>query len=277
MRYALNMPNFGSYANIPDLVALAKDAEAAGWDGFFLWDHISPAASPGAEFCDPWMALTPVALATEGLRIGTMITPLPRRRPWVLARQVATLDQLSNGRVTLGVGIGYPPEEYRLFGEETDERVRADKLDEGLEILAGLLSGEPFRFAGEQYQVDEVAFLPAAVQAHVPVWVAGMWPNRRPMRRAARWDGAFPIRADIQPLTPDEVREIRGYVEAHRESSEPFELVLSGESSGYSPFALKHPLAVYEAAGVTWWLETLTDWRGTLGEMREYVRGGPPG
>ena len=276
MRYALNMPNFGSYANIPDLVALAKDAEAAGWDGFFLWDHISPAASPGAEFCDPWMALTPVALATEGLRIGTMITPLPRRRPWVLARQVATLDQLSNGRVTLGVGIGYPPEEYRLFGEETDERVRADKLDEGLEILAGLLSGEPFRFAGEQYQVDEVAFLPAAVQAHVPVWVAGMWPNRRPMRRAARWDGAFPIRADIQPLTPDEVREIRGYVEAHRESSEPFELVLSGESSGDSPFALKHPLSEYEAAGVTWWLETLTDWRGTVGEMREYVRGGPP-
>jgi probable F420-dependent oxidoreductase len=271
------MPNFGSYANIPDLVALAKDAEAAGWDGFFLWDHISPAASPGAEFCDPWMALTPVALATEGLRIGTMITPLPRRRPWVLARQVATLDQLSNGRVTLGVGIGYPPEEYRLFGEETDERVRADKLDEGLELLAGLLSGEPFRFAGEQYQVDEVAFLPAAVQAHVPVWVAGTWPNRRPMRRAARWDGAFPIRADIQPLTPDEVREIRGYVEAHRESSEPFELVLSGESSGDSPYALKHPLAEYEAAGVTWWLETLTDWRGTLGEMREYVRGGPPG
>ncbi len=270
------MPNFGSYSNVRELAELARDAEAAGWDGFFLWDHISPAASPGAEFADPWMALTAVALATERMRIGTMITPLPRRRPWVLARQVATLDRISNGRVTLGVGIGYPPEEYTMFGEDGDERVRADKLDEGLEVLTGLLSGEAFRFEGEHYTVEEGSFLPASVQAHVPIWVAGMWPNHRPMRRAARWDGAFPIRSDLQPLTPDEVREIVAYVRKHRDSPEPFELVLSGESAGDSPFALKHPLAEYDAAGATWWLETLTDWRGTVTAMREYVRAGPP-
>lgn len=277
MRYGLTMPNFGSYAEVRALASLAADAEAAGWDGFFLWDHISPAAPGGpAPFADPWMALTAVALSTERLRIGTMVTPIPRRRPWVLARQIATLDRISDGRVTLGVGIGYPPEEYTFFGEDADERLRADKLDEGLEVVRGILSGEPFRFEGEHYTVDEGAFLPASVQTPVPIWVAGMWPNRRPMRRAARWDGAFPIRADLQPLSPDDVREIIAYVRKHRTSPQPFDAILSGESHGDSPFALKHPLSEYEAAGVTWWLETLTDWAGTLEEMRGYVRGGPP-
>lgn len=217
-----------------------------------------------------------VALATEKVRIGTMVTPIPRRRPWVLARQVATLDNVSNGRVTLGVGLGYPAEEYTAFGEDADERTRADKLDEGLEIVRGILSGEPFSFEGDHYRVEDGTFLPASVQRPVPVWVAGMWPNRRPMRRAARWDGAFPIRADIEPLAPDDVREVIAYVRAHRPAAGPFDVVISGESSGGSPFALKHPLSEYAEAGVTWWLETLTDWRGELDSMRSYVRGGPP-
>jgi len=277
MRYGLFMPNFGSYADARAVASLAKDAEDAGWDGFFLWDHISPAAAQGqVNIADPWIELAAIALATDRIRIGTMVTPLPRRRPWVLARQVATLDQLSNGRVTLGVGLGDPPEEYSTFGEITDARTRASMLDEGLAVCSGLLSGEPFSFNGEHYRIQETTFRPKPVQAKVPIWVAGSWPNKRPMRRAARWDGAFPIRADATPLTPDEVREIVAYVRAHRPSDEPFDVVLRGETDNESPFALKHPLAEYEAAGVTWWLETLGDWRGQVGAIREYVRAGPP-
>jgi probable F420-dependent oxidoreductase len=277
MRHGLFMPNFGSYADARAVASLAKDAEDAGWDGFFLWDHISAAAAQASvDIADPWIELTAVALATERIRIGTMVTPLPRRRPWVLARQVATLDQLSNGRVTLGVGLGYPPEEYSTFGEVTDARIRADMLDEGLAVCSGLLSGEPFAFDGEHYRIQETTFRPRPVQANVPIWVAGTWPNKRPMRRAARWDGAFPIGTDITPLTPDQAREIVAYVRGHRRSDKPFEVVLRGETDSESPFALRHPLAEYELAGVTWWLETLGDWRGKVEEMRKYVRAGPP-
>jgi probable F420-dependent oxidoreductase len=277
MRYGLTMPNFGSYADVRAVAEMARDAEAAGWDGFFAWDHVSSAATSGSPAADPWVLLTAIALATERARIGTMVTPVARRRPWVLARQTATLDRLSNGRLVLGVGLGYPPEEFGIFGEETDERVRAEKLDEGLDVLAGLWSGAPFSYAGKHYRIDETTMLPAPVQQpRIPIWVAGMWPSRRPMRRAARWDGAYPIREDNMPLSPDDVRAIVAYVRSHRIGDAPFDVILAGESSGDGPFVWKEPLATYEAAGATWWLEGLTDWRGTLDEMRALVRAGPP-
>jgi alkanesulfonate monooxygenase SsuD/methylene tetrahydromethanopterin reductase-like flavin-dependent oxidoreductase (luciferase family) len=194
----------------------------------------------------------------------------------VLARQVATLDQVSNGRVTLGVGLGYPTEEYSTFGEVTGERTRAYMLDEGLAVFSGLLSEEAFAFKGDHYHIEPRTFLPRPVQAKLPIWVAGTWPNERPMRRAARWHGAFPIRAEPTPLTPDEAREIVAYVRAHRSSYEPFDFILRGETDARSLFALRHPLVEYTAAEITWWLETLADWRGTVGAIRKYVRGGPP-
>jgi len=277
VHFGITVPNFGSYADIRALADLTRDAEAAGWDGFFVWDHISPAASEGAPIADPWIALAAIALATERIRIGTMVTPVARRRPWKLARETATLDRLSGGRLILGVGLGFPPGEYSVFGEDADDRVRARKLDEGLDVLAGLWSGRPFRYDGAHYHISDTTFAPAPVQSpRIPVWVAGMWPHRAPFRRAARWDGAFPIHADITPLSPDEVREISAYVRAHRTGDAPFDLVLSGESSGDGPFAWKQPLARYEEAGATWWLETITDWRGSIGNMRDYVRNGPP-
>ena len=277
MQYGITVPNFGSYADARALATLAREAEDAGWDGFFVWDHISAAASEGGPIADPWILLAAIALNTERVRIGTMVTPVARRRPWKLAREAVTLDHLSGGRMTLGVGLGFPAEEFRLFGEDAEERVRAEKLDEGLEVMAGLWSGEPFRYEGAHYRIDETVFLPRPVQQpRIPIWVGGMLPARAPFRRAAKWDGVVPIRADIMPLTPAHVRQVIAYVKAHRTSEAQFDVVLSGESSGGGPYVLKEPLAAYEEAGATWWLETLTDWRGALGDVHAYVRGGPP-
>ena len=150
MQFAVFLPNFGPFGDTDALVELARDAEANGWNGFFIWDHIQLDGADTGPIVDPWVALTAVACATTTLRIGTMITPLARRRPWKVARETVTLDRVSDGRLTFGVGLGYPPEdEFGTFGEETDDRVRADKLDEGLEILDGLWSGEKLDYQGE--------------------------------------------------------------------------------------------------------------------------------
>jgi cytochrome P450 len=274
MKYGISVPNFGSYGDVRVLAELAREAEAAGWDGFFVWDHVESGGAPGAPMCDPWIALAAVALATKRIRIGPMVTPVPRRRPWKLARETATLDRLSGGRVTLGVGLGFPPAEYSTFGEDADLRVRAAKLDEGLAVLAGLWSGRRFRHEGRHFRVGETTFAPQPVQSpRIPIWVAAMWPNLAPVRRAARWDGVVPIHADITPLSSREVREILACVRAHRTGDGPFDVVLSGESSGDMPHVLQEPLRAYEEAGATWWLEVLTDWRGPLDAMRDQIRG----
>jgi alkanesulfonate monooxygenase SsuD/methylene tetrahydromethanopterin reductase-like flavin-dependent oxidoreductase (luciferase family) len=152
MRYAINVPNFGDYADARFVADLARRAEQHGWDGFFVWDHINSAMGRGMPMGDPWVILTAVALATERIRIGTMVTPLPRRRPWKVARETTTLDHLSGGRLILGVGLGTPADaEFASFGEVPDIAERARKLDEGLEVLTGLWGGEPFSFVGEHY------------------------------------------------------------------------------------------------------------------------------
>ncbi|HEV3012041.1 MAG TPA: LLM class flavin-dependent oxidoreductase, partial [Actinomycetota bacterium] len=178
MRYAVNVPNFEEYSDVRTVAALAADAEAAGWDGFFVWDHLAFVKAWRLRIADPWMLLTGVALATERLRLGPMVTPLARRRPWKVARETVTLDRLSGGRLVLGVGLGEPPEdEYGTFGEPTDPVVRAAMLDEGLEVLTRLWSGETVSFQGRHYRVDQVAFQPTPVQRpRIPIWVAGAWP-----------------------------------------------------------------------------------------------------
>ncbi len=279
MQYGLTMPNFGSYADVRALVDLAREAEAAGWDGFFLWDHIqnSGGGEEAAPMCDPWVALGAIALATERIRIGTMITPLARRRPWVLARQAVTVDRLSNGRLILGAGIGFPRDEYTTFGEDGDERVRGDKLDEGLDVLAGLWSGRPFSHEGEHYRIAETTFLPSPVQSpRVPVWIAGMLPATRPLRRAARWDGMFPIASDLRVLAPGEIATVASEIRRHRTSDAPFDLAVGGETSPGGPYRRTEPLSAYEDAGATWWMESLTDWRGSIDNMHAFVNNGPP-
>ena len=162
MKFSFNIQNFAPFDDVHRVVELAKEAEAGGWDGFFLWDHIH---WDGPPMLDPWVTLAAIAMATERIRFGALVTPLARRRPWTLARETVTLDHLSRGRLIVGAGLGFPVDvEFERLGEETDDRVRAQKLDEGLDILTGLWSGEPFSYQGEHYQLDNVTFLPRPVQ-----------------------------------------------------------------------------------------------------------------
>ena len=260
MRFSINVPNFGDYADPRAVAKVAVAAEQAGWDGLFVWDHVVHRRHPGA-FGDPWMLLTAAALATSRIRLGTLVTPVPRRRPQQLARQVATLDGLSGGRVIFGAGLGGPIEdEYASFGDTTDPVVLAERLDEGLDLLQRFWSGEPVNHHGRHFEVRDVTLLPASVQRpRPPVWIAGFWPHRRPMRRAARWDGAVPLFATARhghvPST-DDVRELVAYVRQCREDrqNEPFEIVLGGASPG-DPASARDVIGPLMDAGATWWDE----------------------
>lgn len=287
MRYGIHVPPFGDFADPHALADLAAEAEATGWDGFFIWDHIffDPTFHP---MLDPWVGLAAVALRTWTMRLGTMITPLPRRRPWKVARECVTLDHLARGRLTLGVGIGDPAHwDFGFFGDPTDARVRAGMLDEGLAILNGLWSAAPFRFDGAHYHLNEVTFRPAPVQQpRIPIWVGGWWPNKRPMRRAAAWDGVCPGKWGGE-LTPEEWGELLAYIQAHRSADTPFDAVHTGRMSGDDGAADRDKVSAYAAAGVTWWIEDISPWRfGANWEepwrsedttrMFERMRQGPP-
>jgi alkanesulfonate monooxygenase SsuD/methylene tetrahydromethanopterin reductase-like flavin-dependent oxidoreductase (luciferase family) len=231
------------------LAELAQRAEARGWDGFFLWDHIVYRA-PVRAVADVWVALAAVACATERLRLGPMVTPLSRRRVHKLARETVTLDRLSGGRLILGVGLGAENTgELGPFGEVVDARERAQLLDQGLERLSAFWGGE---------------FEPLPLQRpRIPVWVAGRWPNRRPLKRAARWDGLFPIELpgpDALAVLADEVRALRA------EPSGPFELVVEVPPGT--------DVGVWELAGATWVL-TAFDRQPREAEVRAAIDAGP--
>ena len=277
MRYAIGVPNIGRFADPGALVALAGDAEAAGWDGFFVWDHMTH-RRPWQSIVDPWIVLGAVATTTQRLRIGAMVTPLPRRRPWKVARETATLDVLSGGRLVVGVGLGAPSEEFRAFGEDDDARVRGEKLDESLEIITGLWNGQPFTFHGRHYSITDVQFTPVPIQRpRVPIWVAGRWPNRRPFRRAARWDGVFPTLAGAPPratMPPEQLAEVIAYARRHRAGDDPIDAAIEGESPpGRAGANVVEP---YGEVGLTWWIEALSRVQGSLQDVRARVRDGPP-
>jgi alkanesulfonate monooxygenase SsuD/methylene tetrahydromethanopterin reductase-like flavin-dependent oxidoreductase (luciferase family) len=223
------------------------------------------------------------------------VTPLPRRRPWTLARQTVTLDRLSGGRLILGVGIGDGRWEWDDLGEEADLAVRGAMLDEGLAVLSGLWSGQPFRFQGQHYRLAETVFRPPPLQTpRIPIWVAGTWPTRRPFRRAARWDGVHPKLAGQgpdAPLTPAHLGQIVAYIRAQRADPAPFDVVLSGVTPGDDPARAAAQVAGFAAVGLTWWLETVRwrsrspwvtgndeDWRGAWppAAMRQRIEQGPP-
>jgi alkanesulfonate monooxygenase SsuD/methylene tetrahydromethanopterin reductase-like flavin-dependent oxidoreductase (luciferase family) len=290
VKFAIHAPNFGTYSDPRALAELAREAEDAGWDGFFLWDHILWKWSEDGPYepaADTWTLLTAIAARTERITIGPLITPLPRRRPWTVARQAATLDHLSGGRVVLGVGIGGDWfGDYSAFGEPADSRAHGEMLDEALTIIAGLWSGEPFSFSGAHYTVREAQLVPPPVQRRrgvpgIPIWVAGNWPNKKPFRRAARWDGvAAEARDDFGHLKPEHIREITAYIREHRESEEPFDVTHIGRTPGDDPASLRSEataiVAPYADAGVTWWLERIGDRQDTLEQARPRVRQGPP-
>ena len=278
LKHGIAVPNFGTEPG--DLIELCVATEQAGFDGYFLWDHIVFSdTGDGPPIVDPWLVLSVVAAKTSRIRIGTVVTPVPRRRPWQLARTTTTLDRLSNGRVVLGVGIGSPAYgDFGIFHEPSGDRERAALLDEGLDVLAGLWSGEPFSYKGKHLALDTVRFTPAPVQRpRIPVWVAGVLPAPRPIARAARWDGVVPIKYDPDGMdrpTAAEMADILGRITAMRGSRAGYDMVVWAEVARV-PGDLPELARPYAAAGATWWIETARPepnwWEG----IRARVQAGP--
>jgi alkanesulfonate monooxygenase SsuD/methylene tetrahydromethanopterin reductase-like flavin-dependent oxidoreductase (luciferase family) len=260
MRFAVNLPPFTDACTLVDL---AVDAEAAGWDCVQVWDHLQWDTSHGLPVHDPWALLSAMAVRTERVLLGPCVTPLARRRPWVVAKQLVTLDHLSGGRAVLGVGLGEPPDaDFGDLGDPADPKERAVLLDDGLDLLAKLVTGERVSHRGPRFTVD-AHLRPAPVQRPRPrIFVAGWVPNRRPLARALRWDGFFPIGRDL--ATPDELGSYLDGVDR----PDGWEL--------WATLTPGHTVAEFEAVGVDWLVEgawPVGDW---VDELRERIAAGPP-
>jgi alkanesulfonate monooxygenase SsuD/methylene tetrahydromethanopterin reductase-like flavin-dependent oxidoreductase (luciferase family) len=278
LHFGILVPNFGNCCGSPrELAELAVEAENSGWDGFFVFDHISYSNNEHVPLADPWIALAAIAMRTKRMRIGPLVTALARRRPWKLARETVSIDHLSNGRLTLGVGLGDPADvEFTSLGENGEDRIRAAKLDEGLEVLVGLWSGEPFSYLGQHYEVRNVQFLPRPLQSpRIPIWVAGRWPRREPFLRAARWEGVFPLGlARGSKLNPDEIRQVLSFIRKHRAHTTVYDLVATSGDNGHVDD--NEMLSAYAAAGATWWMEDVRKWRNSRETLGDRIRQGPP-
>lgn len=281
MRYGINIPNFGWFGDIDTLVEYATMAEDAGWDAFVLWDHmlVFKQEDMVLPFADPWVALTAIACNTTKIRIGTGITPLPRRRPWKVAREAVSVDHVSKGRFILGVGIGAPPDvEFDYFGEESNPTIRSQKLDEGLEIIKGLWSGEPFSYQGSHYQLKEMTFLPKPYQnGGIPLWIGGGYPAKAPFRRAAHYDAVYPVHSKWpEPLVPDHLKQIVEIVREERGNLKDYDVVVCGETSGSGTEEDCEKVESWRNAGATWWMEDIHGLRAEVKELRERIAAGPP-
>ncbi len=255
---------------------LAQAAEDAGWDAVFLADPVWGVA--------PWVTLAACASVTERIRLGTMLTPPSAWRPWKLAAEVATLDNLSEGRAILSVGLGATDAGFDNVGEETDRRVRAQLLDEGLDVITGLWSGRPFGYEGRHYTVTPIDFPPPpppVQQPRVPIWCVGAWGYRKSMDRALRYDGLLPnVPSDggMRTATLDEVEEMAALIR-ERKGCEPYELIIEGGSPGDDRIKAAEHVAPWADAGATWWVESQWDGFGTdegLAQLRARVDAGPP-
>jgi alkanesulfonate monooxygenase SsuD/methylene tetrahydromethanopterin reductase-like flavin-dependent oxidoreductase (luciferase family) len=275
MHYGLNLPNGG--VNPQTLGEFAALAEEAGWDGVFLEDYIVWQGHRDTPTYDPWVILAAMALRTEHVRLGTMVTPLARRRPWKVAREAVTLDHLSNGRLILGIGLGdniSGDVSFTHFGETADPRQRAKMLDEALDVLVGLWDGEPYSFHGEYYHVDEVTLLPRPVQfPRIPIWVGGAYPLKGPMQRATRWDGACMYKNVVHYMQPDDVRALKTFVEGHRLSPGPFDIVVGGSPRRDDWEEERAYIRSLAEAGITWWVEYVPP--DDLDLMRACIKRGP--
>ncbi|MGY1814348.1 LLM class flavin-dependent oxidoreductase [Blastococcus sp. SYSU D00820] len=258
MRVGLSIPVMDEPAA---LVEIGVAAEANGWDGVFLWHHVVGTPDLPMPIADAWVVLGALAVRTSRVRLGTTITALPRHQPQEVARQAVTVDRLSGGRMTLGVGLGEPPAEYTALGRSADRATLAALLDEGLEVVSGLWSAEPFSHAGAHYTVDGVQFLPPPLQQpRIPVWTSAMTRTERTLGRAARWDGvilgAMTAEGGMDVLPPEAVAEVAARPDA------PADVVVA-TPTGTDP-------ATYADAGATWVLVT-----GWLDELREAAAAAP--
>jgi alkanesulfonate monooxygenase SsuD/methylene tetrahydromethanopterin reductase-like flavin-dependent oxidoreductase (luciferase family) len=254
-----------------DAAELAGIGERAGWDGIFTWDGIAIGA---IDIYDPWVVMAAMAMTTERVTLGAIVTPPARRRPWKLAREALSIDHLSNGRLVLPVGLGALDDlGFGNVGEPTDGRTRAERLDETLAILDGLWSGEPFAFEGRHYRFGPMTFRPRPVtRPRIPIWVVGAWPNERSMRRALRSDGIVTQTDDV-----DAIRDISAAVQRERPADDggrAFEIVVQGVTPT-DPAAAREIVTPYAEAGATWWIDG--DWGSpTVASLRERLEAGPP-
>lgn len=269
---------------VDEQVQLAREAEAAGWDGVFTWDGIH--VGDDIEVHDPWALMAAFAMATERVTLGAIIHPLPRRKPWEVARQATTVDRLSNGRLVLPVGLGTVDDRgvggAMGPGEPVDRRERAERLDESLEILVGLWGGAPFGYEGRHYHFEPMAFAPTPIQRpRIPIWVVGAWPSERSMARVLRYDGWLPYwlpkaqapEGLARPDEPAQLAEVRDWIAARR-SLDGFEIVMEGATRVDDPAAAASAQR-WADAGATWWLES--DWATFDAEpQRRRIRAGPP-
>lgn len=270
MRYGFVLP----FVDARTAADLAREAEAHGWDGVFVADTVWG--------IDPWVALAAAAMTTERIRLGTMLTPLSRRRPWKLASETATLDNLCGGRLTLAAGLGAPDTGFAEFGEETDRKKRAELLDEGLEILTGLWRGQPFSYEGKHYRIRPTQFFPPpppVQRPRIPIWVVGAWYRERSIRRALRHDGLLPNVLDdagnAADLTPEKVREMREYADEQK-PGEPFDIVVEGTTRVDDAGSADDTARPFAEAGATWWLESMWEAPNGPEELRRRIRSGPP-
>ncbi|MBI4927771.1 MAG: LLM class flavin-dependent oxidoreductase [Anaerolineae bacterium] len=274
MKYGFVMP-MGDARQVADA---AQRAEQAGWDAIFVWEPVWGV--------DAWVCLTAAAMVTERIRLGTMISPLSRMRPWKMASETATLDNLSGGRVILSVGLGAVDTGFVEFGEQIDRKIRAELLDESLAIITGLWKGQPFAFDGKHYQVKPSSFMvppPPVQQPRIPIWVVGAWPSVKSMRRVARYDGLLPSAKDeqgrVSGASPQQVAEMKAWIANERGSTDAFDIVVEGLTPGDDVQRAQEIIAPWQAAGATWWLEALWDANQQadgLSQVMRRLEQGPP-
>jgi hypothetical protein len=273
LKFGLALP----YGSARMVARLAQLAEEAGWDGCFVGDAI---------WCeDPMIGLAAAAMTTRRIRLGTMVIPMPLRRPWKVASESVALDRLSDGRLILGLGAGAVWMGWHGFPDEvTDTRARAEMLDESIDILTLLYQRKQFDYQGKHYHLkltllDEQHYPPKPIQQpRIPLWVPGIWPRKKSMQRVLKCDGLLPekISQTGQPeeVTPADIREMKAYVDANRTLTTPFDIVASGKTAGMDRAQLQNTLLPWIEAGATWWIEGL--WGESEEQVAERIRQGPP-
>ncbi|HEY9078107.1 MAG TPA: LLM class flavin-dependent oxidoreductase [Anaerolineaceae bacterium] len=258
----------------------AREAEIHGWDGFFVWEPVYG--------IDAWVSLAAAAMVTSRIRLGTMLTPLSRMRPWKIASEAVTLDQLSGGRVILATGLGAIDCGFDAFGEVTDRNTRASLLDESLQIIPRLWSGEFFDFDGQHYHVHLHQQIPGGFpdlrpvqQPRIPIWVVGAYPRSRSLLRACAWDGLLPAimgadgKVRMSAVQPEELRQIVAWVNAHRKAKGVYDFVIEGVTPGNNPLKARAQVLPYIEAGATWWIEALWE-TPDPDQVLARLRQGPP-
>jgi len=275
MRYGISISPAGPGGDPAAMAELAAEAEQAGWDGIFLEDYLVYQGHVGMACYDPWVTMAAMAVATKRVRLGTSVTPVPRRRPWKLASEAVTLDHLSRGRLILGVGSGDINDPgFTATGEATAPAIRAQVLDEGLDILTRLWTGEPVTFQGRHFQVNELTLAPTPVQQpRIPVWIGGDWQVNGVRSRAGRWDGCCVYKgspdADWQDMTAADVRDIRAAV-----GDRPgYDIALGGRQRAADWDREREHIGAIAQAGATWWSEWVEP--GDRQRTIDAVRRGP--